>query len=510
MLTLDLLAFLKRLSPRTRLLAPLYASFLALVLLVIVQGCLSFLLEILYRGEFELISHSLLVERETEHLLSSTLDEQTTIRGYLLTQDKDFLEPYRRAESDFYTSFYRLHALVQDDSKQLLSKLRKIHDRWHDQFVLKVLAGVASRIHLPGKILFDPMREIVKELRQRQDQLLVQHKQQLQYIGQAKIALDLFSIITVLAGVGWNLWLLRRRVEKPLQQLTETGQTWRTGNLDVRLDYTSSDEIGRLAVVLDEMATEIRDRQRLSELSNQRLQDLISALSHDLRTPLLATRNTLRPMLNGAFGPVSNTWREVLEEYRQANDELIKLVEALLDVSRYEAGGSQNLSHEPLDWQKILTQVVNRTHTITPCVLDVNIAPALPTTYGDPVEIQRVIQNLLDNAVRVSEPSQPIQLEVASLGLNQVRVAVQDQGPGIVSQEKERLFYRFMQGRNRQGRVGLGLYLCRQIIEAHGGTINVDSQVGKGSTFWFVLPAVPSPEAISLSTKLLRSDNSHV
>ncbi len=118
--------------------------------------------------------------------------------------------------------------------------------------------------------------------------------------------------------------------------------------------------------------------------------------------------------------------------------------------------------------------------------------PSPPTVYGAQLEIQRVVQNLLDNARRVSEFDQQITLEVEPLGVDQVKVSVRDKGPGITPQQKERLFHRFIQGRNRVGRAGLGLHLCRPIVEAHGGTIGVESSPGEGSTFWFILAALTS------------------
>lgn len=489
-----MLHFLKRFSFKNRLFAPLYTSFLLLVLLLVVQGVLNLFVEDLHQQAFNWVTHSLLVERETERLNSSALDEQTTVRGYLITEDAEFLESYRNANKAFYTSFNRLYTLVKDNPTQIqqLDQIQAIHDRWQSQFVQKVLAGTASKTSLPGKILFDPMRVRVKTLLKQEEKILGDHQQQLSRISHTKAVLEVFNIVVVLTGIGWNLWYLRRRVEIPLRQLTLVGRAWREGKMDVRLDYSSRDEIGRLAVVLDSMAVEIRDRQECSQMRNQQLEDLISALSHDLRTPLLATRNTLRPMLNGAFGSVSDTWREILEEYRGANDDLLKLVDTLLDVSRYEAGGENNLNWEALDWEKICVQAINNISAIQqrPYPPTLKIASLLPTTYGDQLEIQRVVQNLLDNAVRVSEPNLPIEIEVALLGVDNIIVSVHDKGPGITPYEKEKLFHRFIQGRNRRGKVGLGLYLCRQIIQAHGGTINVESKLGEGSTFWFTLPVV--------------------
>lgn len=487
-----MLNFLKRLSLRNRLLAPLYTSFLLLVILVVVQGCLSIWIEYLYQQAFGCITHSLLVERETALLLSAALDEQTNLRGYLLTTDQSLLEPYGKAQAIFHNSFERLQILVKDNPAQLqqLYQLKAIHKRWQSNFAQRVIAGTANKTLLPGKTLFDPMRRSVQTLLEHEEILLEKRQQYLQHLSQMKTMLDLLSLVAILAGVGWNLWLLRRRVEVPLRQLTAVGQAWRAGKMEVQLDYSSPDEIGRLAGILNSMASEIGDRQQQCYLRNKQLEDLISALSHDLRTPLLATRTTLRSMLSGAFGPMNDTWTEVLEEYRQANEDLLKLVENLLDVSRYEAGGSKNLSCELLNWEKLFFQATHQIRATSQCqyALSAKISPSLPAVYGDQLEIQRVVQNLLDNAVRVSKPGLQITLEVTALGSSQVRVAVRDNGPGIATQDKDRLFHRFIQGRNRSGRAGLGLYLCRQIVEAHDGTINVESTPGEGSTFWFTLP----------------------
>lgn len=489
-----MLDFFKRSPLQNRLFAPLYTSFLLLIGIILIQGCLSFLLESRYQRAVEEVSRSLRVKREGARLLGAALDEQTSLRGYLLTNNRAFLEPYRlRAQTAFQESFDQLYSLTQADPRQLkyVTRIREVYDNWQFKFARRVLAGTASKTTLPGKTLFDPMREQLDALLQHEEQVLKQRNQHMHQLSQMKLAADFLGLLMILIGVIWNVWLLRRRVELPLRTLTSVSQTWRDGQLEMQLNYSSSDEIGRLAAVLDTMAHEIRDRQKRSQLRNQQLEDLISALSHDLRTPLLATRATLRPMLNGAFGPVSDTWREVLEEYRQSNETLLKLVETLLDVSRYEFGGSQNLIQDPLDWQRILTQATTQIHASfqQKCPITIAIVSPLPVVYGDPLEIQRVVQNLLDNAVRVSEPDQPIILEVTPLETNQVRVAVIDRGPGIAQAEKERLFHRFMQGRGRRAGAGLGLYLCRQIVEAHGGAIHVESQLGQGSTFWFLLPA---------------------
>lgn len=212
------------------------------MVLLVLQGILNLLIEVLHQQAFDWVTHSLLVERETERLLSSALDEQTTIRGYLINGDNEFLEPYGKAQIAFKSSLNRLEELLQGNSSQLgrLNQLEAIH-RWRRESIQRVLAGNASKTQLPGKSLFDPMREIVKIILREEDRVLSDRKQQLQRINQIKGAMEIFNIVAILAGVSWNLWLLRRRVEIPLRQLTAVGQAWRAGKMDVRLDYSTAD-----------------------------------------------------------------------------------------------------------------------------------------------------------------------------------------------------------------------------------------------------------------------------
>ncbi|KYC40585.1 hypothetical protein WA1_26060 [Scytonema hofmannii PCC 7110] len=467
---------------KNNLFAPLYISFFVLVLLVVGEQGVDFWIESLTQKAVGVITHSLVVEREGERLLNAVIQEE---RASLKTSTKEALA--------FHRSFNRLYNLVQDNPAQLkqLDQIKYFYDRWksqlaHKAFPVSTNTKGYSSIENP---LFNTLYAQILSLLESEQILLSKRKYQAQQIHEINFSVKLFSLMAILAGVFWNLNLLHRRVKVPLNQLIKVGEIWRAGQMEARLGYSSSDEIGHLAGVLNQMAGEACYRQQRIEVRNEQLEDLISALSHDLRTPLLATRATLESMLKGAFGSVNDTWKEIFEEYHQTNEDLLKLIETLLDVSRYETTRGANLSHDPLNWKRIFVKVITQIKATSKsefALID-KIGQSLPTVYGDEVEIRRVVQNLLENAIRASEPNNEIVLEVEPLGEAQVKVSVRDRGLGIAQQEKERLFHRFTQGRGRCGQAGLGLYLCRQIIQAHGGSIGVESTLGKGSTFWFTL-----------------------
>ncbi|MBA3920963.1 MAG: CHASE3 domain-containing protein [Nostocaceae cyanobacterium] len=470
------------------LLAPLFGSCLLLVLLTLGQQGLNFWVQHLNRRADDWVTHTLLVEGEAERLGNALVDEERT-------SNKDD----NKGQIAFNNSFNRLYNLMQDNPSQLqqLNKIKYIHKNWQRELNQKLLSASANSYTPVEKSLFDSLRTQIRILIQREEVLLAQRRYCVYKLHNINFIINILSTVALVVGVGFNLWLLQQRVNLPLRKLIKIGKIWESGQMEVRLGYSSADELGHLARVLDQMASEAHHRQQSIEVRNQHLEDMICALSHDLRTPLLATRTTLDAMIRGAFGSVNDTWREVFEEYRQANEDILKLVEVLLDVSRYEAGGGTHLNCEPLNWEKIFVKVIAQIKASSQSKLAITykIPQSLPTVHGDSLEIQRVVQNLLDNAVRVSKPNKEIVLETASFGETQVYVCVRDQGSGIAPQEKEQIFHRFIQGRGRRGKSGLGLYLCRQIVEAHSGTIGVESSLGKGSTFWFTLPACTSNSA---------------
>lgn len=468
-------------TQKSHLFTSLYTSLFILVLLIFGQHGLNLWLAYLnYKGS-EKVTQTLVVQREGDDLLKAVIDQQ-----------KSALEGHQQEPFVFNNSLNRLYKLLKDNPSQLkqLDRIQYFYNHWQKQFSQEQVVNSPSSQSAEEIALFYALRTQINNLILCEEKFLSDHRNFVRNLYNISIFINILNAVAVLLVAGFNIQLLHLRAKVPLRHLTEVSKLWRNGEMEVNLGYSSLDEVGELAEVLDAMTSEIHQRQICIKERNQRLEDLICALSHDLRTPLLATRTTLDSMLKGAFGPVNDTWREVFEEYREANADLLKLVEALVDVSRYEAGCGVQLNYEPLNWEEILVKVIAQIKAASKpeLALIYRISQSLPTIYGDRLQIQRVLQNLLENAVRVSQPNQEVVLEVVTYKEDQVQVCVRDRGSGILPQDKERLFYRFIQGRNRRGKSGLGLYLCRQIVEAHGGSIGVESFPGEGSTFWFTLP----------------------
>ncbi len=188
------------------------------------------------------------------------------------------------------------------------------------------------------------------------------------------------------------------------------------------------------------------------------------------------------------------TQREFLSIIERESDQLEGLISQLLDMSRLEVG-MLDIEQVACSLQEIVRGVANRLRVIASSHdLQIRIPPDLPLVYADRRRVGQVLSNLVENAAKYAPPHTPIVVS-ASAGEEQVKVSVSDQGPGIPSELRERIFERFFRADHRGDRpgTGLGLAICRGIVEAHGGRIWVESQPGQGSVFAFTLPIAQNP-----------------
>ncbi|MEM9540749.1 MAG: hybrid sensor histidine kinase/response regulator [Cyanobacteria bacterium P01_E01_bin.42] len=233
-----------------------------------------------------------------------------------------------------------------------------------------------------------------------------------------------------------------------------------------------------------QLAREIRDRQ----VAQERLQVLLHTVSHDLRNPVAGLGMTLRGAHSNEAGQAILE-RSMRETMVQSCDRLLRLIDSLTtDPPETEA-----ISLQP-QWVVLptLTQSLLREwrsmferHRVQ---LDYRIPKDLPRIEADPDQLARIFDNLIGNALKYNKPG--LKLTVAAIPKEtEIRCIVADNGIGIPPQQCGRLFDRYVrgQGKKQQG-LGLGLYICRQIVEAHGGRIGVKSKPGRGSQFWFTIP----------------------
>jgi len=286
-------------------------------------------------------------------------------------------------------------------------------------------------------------------------------------------------LTTILAAVLASLWIsvvLARRLSRPVRDMERATRRIAAGDLDIRLGDYPPDEVDRLAQSINHMAG------RLKHLETARAR-FISEISHDLRTPLTAIKGLLVNLVDGS-GPDERPSLEIAE---RETDRLIRLVNQLLDFSRWQSGRLE-LNRRPVDVGTIardavaLSEARARHRNIT---LTAGIPSNLPTIPADPDRLQRVVLNLLDNAIKFTPGGGQVTLAVTERE-REVEIAVQDTGRGMSREEQERAFEPYYRGAG--GGLGLGLAIAQAVVEAHGGRMGIESSRDQGSRVWCTLP----------------------
>jgi two-component system, OmpR family, sensor histidine kinase KdpD len=244
---------------------------------------------------------------------------------------------------------------------------------------------------------------------------------------------------------------------------------------------------------------EQRNRARALQETDRLRTALLNSVSHDLRTPLASIKASASSLLDRDVEWSQAEREEFLATINTEVDRLTRLVHNLLDMSRIEAGALDPLLVETTV-AEVVGSVVRRARAASRQRVDVDVPDSLPPVLVDPVRLDQVLTNLLDNA-RGYAAGGPVQVVAGQAG-EVVELRVIDHGPGIPGPERERVFdqfYRLKGGGRRPEGTGMGLAICRGIVQAHGGDLRVETTPGGGATFVLTLPATmagrPAPEA---------------
>ena len=277
--------------------------------------------------------------------------------------------------------------------------------------------------------------------------------------------------------------------------LSDGAQQLAAGELSTRVPVTGNDELAGLASMFNMMAARLQDAAEQKARLEQSRRDLIAWASHDLRTPLASLRLVIEALVDNVADDEA-TRQRYLHTAQNEIGNLTELINDLFELSQLESGHIDlhvqytSLSDLLSDTLSALRPLADRRGVR----LGGHVSSGIDPVMIDPEKIQRVLYNLLTNAVRHTPEGGEVQLTATVVG-DMVRVSVSDSGEGIATEDLPHVFDRFYRGERARTRdhdgqrgAGLGLAIARGLIEAHKGTIEVDSQPGQGAQFVFTLP----------------------
>ena len=247
-----------------------------------------------------------------------------------------------------------------------------------------------------------------------------------------------------------------------------------------------------LAILNARLFGELESKTRELEVASHHKSEFLASMSHELRTPLNAVIGFSEVLIDRMFGELNERQEEYLHDIRNSGQHLLELLNEILDLSKVEAG---QMVLEPtmfsvpaaLEYGLSLVRERASNHGIT---LTLDVADDVGVIEADELRFKQVVLNLVSNAVKFTPDGGSVSVQAWMVG-NELDVIVTDTGAGVLPEDRERIFESFQQGARgapKEEGTGLGLTLCRRIVELFGGRLWLDSEVGSGSTFGFAIP----------------------
>jgi len=328
--------------------------------------------------------------------------------------------------------------------------------------------------------------------------------------------------LAIIAGI-----YLSKRITKPIIHLRDAAEKIGQGRMDTKIETQSRDEIGQLAISLNQMVEDLnrttvsRDalmeevaerkhaEQALKETAdkleqvNQELQNFVYVASHDLREPLRKISAFAQLLERSLTGKLADNDLENLKFMIDGATRMTQMIDGLLSYSRvstkvreFEAVQLDTVIHEIKKFE--LSTLLEETHTI------LNIPEPLPSIKADPVQIRQLLQNLIANGIKYQTRGNipEITITAETIPDEMVRIKVSDNGIGVKAESQSLLFTMFkrLHSQKEYAGTGIGLAVCKKIVERHGGQIGIESKFGRGSTFWFTIPAAKSPVPVEAAS----------
>lgn len=442
----------------------------------------------------ETIEHAQQMRRAARTVLIASLNAETSQRGFLLTGRSDFLQPYRDARADMEPALAFLDegAALDPTLKATVEPIHRLGDKKWDEMENTVALARQGRIGQAiqavrsgeGKQYMDELRAAIEKFDKLKSDRIDSRRRASEVFGLLTVTMNAIAGLLVIVLALLSAWLVRR--------------------------YVSEIQSARATLDAANASLEDKVRERTGDLmrANEEIQRFAYIVSHDLRAPLVNVMGYTSELeqagkiVDKAIYEAEKTRvvdpeivtavREEMPEaigfIRASTEKMDRLINAILKLSRE---GRRNLLPEPLDMTAMAQNIANSVHHQTEASGARIEVQSLPEIESDRISMEQIVGNLIDNAVKYLDHDRPGEIVVSGEDVpgGWVVYRVADNGRGIAPRDHERIFELFRRsGRQDRSGEGLGLAFVRNSVRRLGGTIDVESELGKGSTFLLKFP----------------------
>ena len=448
-------------------------------------------------------------------LESALVNQETGVRGYVITADPSFLAPYRDGLESEAHSLATLRANEHATGPAVAGELAMVQiasQAWEHRYVVPSLASPATHhsvaIDLEGKRLFDTVRASLGRLQKALEAEDSQTRDKLEDAASNLQLLLIVAAVLILGGVLGAGYLLRQTITRPLARLGAEARRVAGGEFARPLQIASGPrEITAVGVEIDAMreriaeelasveAARTRVEEQAGELrrSNAELEQFAYVASHDLQEPLRKIASFCQALQTRYRGQLDERADQYIDFAVDGAKRMQTLINDLLSFSRVGRSGREqkqvDLNEALADAQATLAGALESSGATV-------ATDALPTVLGDRAQLASLFQNLIANALKFHGAATPSVHITAESHDGQWEISCLDNGIGIDPEYAERIFLIFQRLHSRETYegTGIGLALCRKIVEYHGGRIWLDTDYSDGACFHFTLPIVENPK----------------
>lgn len=448
-------------------------------------------------SRFDVITRSIL-ERDSrvldyeKKLADSLLSQIRYERKFIITKDQALYREFLKFKNEFQKYLSQALAVADAKSAALLNDVKQDHERYEELFAKEMIHLKAQRDYPHGWYknekdkVSDAILMALERLQYQRHQDTYEKVRNLAAAGARARQVAATMTVAALLFILMISFMITRSVTRPISLLKNKTREIAKGKFEGDLRIAAPPEISELAVAFNLMC------QRLNALDKMK-SDFFASMSHELRTPLTSIKEGTGLLLDGIGGATTEKQRKLLSILAEESNRLIGLVNALLDLSKMEAGMM------PYSFNKasLVPLIRKSVDEMAPLVeakgiqLVTDISEALPAVNLDNERMLQALRNLIGNAVKFTPTRGRVKVTARQL-TGQLEVSIRDTGPGIAVENLNAIFDKFRQG-NVKGAYsangsGLGLAIAKHVITSHGGDIWAENDPQRGSIFTFVLP----------------------